>query len=156
MTNTITDDISWCNSYLEEDETAKNVKNKQSYIKALLNKTIIKPEIKVKATIKPYLYTSTALKRECMAIVDSETTGHLLQIQSECVDKREKNDGMEVKLPDGTIITAIHIVLLDIHQLPMKAYSRIFSLKSSTYYFQLLCCVMRAIWPFSKMRKFTS
>ena len=56
-----------------------------------------------------------------MAIADSSTTCHFLQIQSECVDKQITNDGMQVKLLDGTIITSTHTALLNIEQLPMKA-----------------------------------
>ena len=57
-----------------------------------------------------------------MAIANSGTTGHFLQIQSECVDKQETIDGMQVKLPNGTIITSKHTTLLNIQQLPMKAH----------------------------------
>ena len=111
------------NSYLEEDKTTKNVKKEKSHIKALLSKPIVKPTPNVKATRKPYSYTAAVLQRECMVIANSGTTCHFLQIQSECVDKRGKNDGMQVKLPDGTITTSTHTVLLNIKQLPMKACS---------------------------------
>ena len=42
LTKTITDDISLCNSYLEDDKTTKNVKKEKSYIKVLLDKPIVK------------------------------------------------------------------------------------------------------------------
>ena len=56
-----------------------------------------------------------------MAIVDSGITGHFLQIQSECLNKQITNDGMQVKLPDGTIINSMHTALLNIEQLTLKA-----------------------------------
>ena len=37
------------------------------------------------------------------------------------MDKGETNDGIQVKLLDGTIITSTHTALLDIQQFPMKA-----------------------------------
>ena len=86
-----------------------------SYIKALAKTP------HVESTKKKYTYASAVLNEKFMAIADSGTTGHFLQIQSECVDKRITDDGMKVNLPDGRIIESTHTALLNIKQLPMKA-----------------------------------
>ena len=96
------------------------MENKQSYAKTLLKKPIVKPAIKIKATMKPYLYAAAVLKRECMTIADPGNTSYFLQIQSKYVDKRETNDGIQVKLHGGTIIISTHKALLDIPKFPMK------------------------------------
>ena len=96
------------------------MKKEKSYIKALLDKPIVKQTPNVKATRKQYSYAAAVLQRECMAIADSGTTCHFLKNQSECVDKRKINDRMQVKLPDGTIIITTHTSLLNIEQLQMK------------------------------------
>ena len=70
-----------CNSYLEEDETTKNAKNKPSYIKALINKPIVKPTTNVKSMMKPYTYVATVSKRECMVIADLGTIGHFYKFK---------------------------------------------------------------------------
>ena len=69
---------------------------------------------------KQYSYAAAVLKNN-VAIVDSGTTGHFLQISSECVDKRQTDEGLNVHLPDGSVITSTHTALLNIPQLPMKA-----------------------------------
>ena len=56
-----------------------------------------------------------------MAIADSGTTGHFLQMSSKCVNKQQKNEGLRVKLPDKSVIKSTHKVLLNIPQLPMAA-----------------------------------
>ena len=56
-----------------------------------------------------------------MAIADSGTTGHFLQIQSKCVNTKITNNGMKVKLPGGRIIESTHMALLNIKNMPMKA-----------------------------------
>ena len=69
---------------------------------------------------KPYSYAAAVIKQN-MAIADSGTTGHVLQINSECIDKRIISEGLKVGLLDGSTITSTHTALLDIPQLPMKA-----------------------------------
>ena len=56
-----------------------------------------------------------------MAIADSGTTGHFLQISSECTDKKQTNEGIRVKLPDGSEILSTHTAFLNIPQLPKSA-----------------------------------
>ena len=72
------------------------------------------------ATTRNYLYTAVVIKNKSMVIADSDTTGHFLQIQNNCVDKQRTIEGLQVELPDGSIITSTHTALLDIPQLPMK------------------------------------
>ena len=76
------------------------MKQETSYIKTLFNKTIVEQKQNVEAMKKQYLYTAAVLQRECMAIVDSGTTCHFLQIQSKCLDKQIINEGMQVRLLD--------------------------------------------------------
>ena len=71
-------------------------------------------------TTKPYSYAAAVLKQN-MAIADSGTTGHFLQINSDCIEKRKVTSGLEVKLPDGATIKSTHTAILDIPQLPMRA-----------------------------------
>ena len=74
-----------------------------------------------KATKEKCLYASAVLKHKCIAIVDSGTIGHFLQIQSKCIDKQITNNGMKVKLTNGRIIESTHTALLNIKQLTIKA-----------------------------------
>ena len=78
-----------CNSYIKENKNAKNIENKHSYAKALPYKPIVETAMEVKVRMIPYFYAAVDFKRKYMAIVDSGTTGHFLQIHSECVDKRD-------------------------------------------------------------------
>ena len=52
-----------------------------------------------------------------MVIADSGTTDHFLQIQSE----EQTNQGLQVKLPHGSVIISTYTTFLNIPQLLMKA-----------------------------------
>ena len=84
---------------------------------------------------------ASAVHKKGLAIADSGTTGHFLQIQSECIDKRPTMEGVKVKLPDGGIITSTHTALLNLPQLPMKARrAHIFpDIKHSLISINMLC-----------------
>ena len=56
----------------------------------------------------PLLYAAAVQHKDKIATVDSGTTDHFLQIQSVCVDKRRTNEGIEVQVPDGSVITSTH------------------------------------------------
>ena len=60
-----------------------------------------------------YSYAAAVLKDK-MAIADASTTGHFLQINSECVDKRHTNEELNVHLRDGSVINSTHTALLNI------------------------------------------
>ena len=87
----------------------------------ILQKTIVENQIVVEQQSKPYSYAAAVLNSKNMAIADSGTTGHFLQINSECVDKRQTDEGLNVHLPDGLVITSTHTAMMNIPQLPMKA-----------------------------------
>ena len=90
-------------------------------IESKTNNTNVEAEPEVKTTAKQYSYAAAVIRQKDMAIADSGTTGHFLQIDSQCVDKRLTNEGLDVRLPDGSVITSTHTALLNIPQLPMKA-----------------------------------
>ena len=70
---------------------------------------------------KRYSNVAAVIQQKNMAIADSGTTGHFLKIDSQCVDKRQTNEGLDVRLPDGSVIKSTHTALLNIPHLPMKA-----------------------------------
>ena len=80
----------------------------------------VNTNVNTRITGKPYSYAAAVI-RQNMAIADSGTTGHFLQMNSECVDKRTTSEGLKVGLPDGSTITSTHTALLNIPQLPMRA-----------------------------------
>ena len=47
-----------------------------------------------KPIVKKYSYAAAALKKETMEIADSGTTDPCFQINNECVDKRQTNEGI--------------------------------------------------------------
>ena len=70
-----------------------------------------------------YSYAAAVLQTNMKdyAIADSGTTGHFLQMDSECSNRQSTNDGVRVKLPDGSIIKATHTANINFPQLPMEA-----------------------------------
>jgi hypothetical protein len=59
--------------------------------------------------------------RTSTAIADSGCTGHLLQVDSLCLNKTPTSNGLRVLLPDGSTIQATHTALLDMPNLPIAA-----------------------------------
>ena len=55
------------------------------------------------------------------AIADSGTTGHFLQMESTCSNRKRNRDGVRVQLPDGSTIQSTHTALINFPQLPMEA-----------------------------------
>jgi hypothetical protein len=55
------------------------------------------------------------------SIADSGCNSHFLLPDSHCISKVPTNDGIRVKLPNGSIITATHTALLDLPDLPLAA-----------------------------------
>ena len=56
-----------------------------------------------------------------LAIMDSGTTGHILQMDTSCGNKKRTSKAVCVKLPDGSTIESTHTALINFHQLPLEA-----------------------------------
>jgi hypothetical protein len=48
-------------------------------------------------------------------------TGHFLKTDSPCVEKTATTAGINVRLPNGSVITSTHTALLDFPALPIAA-----------------------------------
>ena len=75
----------------------------------------------MKSTIYSYATVVVQNNTNDFAIVDSGPTGHFLQMDSICRDKKRTSDGVCVKLPDGSTIEATHTALINYPQLPLEA-----------------------------------
>jgi hypothetical protein len=68
-------------------------------------------------TLIDELYSPTSHQ----AFADTGCTGHFLKIDSPCVEKNATTAGINVRLPNGSVITSTHTTLLDFPALPIAA-----------------------------------
>jgi hypothetical protein len=87
-----------------------------SQLNSLLNHDLKNLVFNFLPTTDPY-----SLAPNNAAFLDSGCTSHFLKIDSHCVNCCPTDNGIHVKLPNGTIIRATHTALHDMPHLPIAA-----------------------------------